>query len=204
MAVNTNTASVEELISIEGIGEDLADAIIRGRPYHDLQDLLTIRGIGQGTLANFKKQGLTAETKGARSGRQAAPAFGVAFREKALPMHSIPAGLPVRALGEDKPDDVGRFFCALPERVFTLGVVGDRVQLINLLGNKWNSGTLLRYYFFDRDTDGENVMFTNGTTRWRTWVGDAAQKEVVRQGFEAWLEVGIGVGFQEVPDREEA
>jgi hypothetical protein len=123
--------------------------------------------------------------------------------------------LPAREVPVEKPDDrgeseegkAGRFYCALrerPARVFGPGVSSDRMRLINLLGNKWASGTVLRYYFFDRDTDGQNILFTDGSTEWRTWVGANAQKDVVRRGFEEWKDVEIGIDFKEVADREEA
>lgn len=101
----------------------------------------------------------------------------------------------------------GRFYCALretPLRVFAPGVTSERLRLINLLGNKWVNGTVLRYYFFDRDTDGQNVLLSNGTTAWRTWMGDETQKAIVRRGFELWKNVEIGVAFKEVAAREEA
>lgn len=109
--------------------------------------------------------------------------------------------------GEAAERETGRFYCALherPTRVFAPGVTSERERLINLLGNKWVSGTVLRYYFFDRDTDGQNVLLSDGTTQWRTWVGSEAQRAVVQRGFEAWKNVGIGINFQEVNDREEA
>lgn len=108
---------------------------------------------------------------------------------------------------DGKERQAGRSFCSLrqtPARVFAPDVTGARVRALNLLGNKWVSGTVLRYYFFDRQADGQNVLLTNGTTVWRTWVGAEAQRAVVRRGFEAWKDVGIGVQFQEVNEREEA
>lgn len=101
----------------------------------------------------------------------------------------------------------GRFYCGLierPKRFFDPGVSDERVRLINLFGNKWVSGTVLRYYFFDRTTDGQNVLLSDGTSEWRSWVGAEEQKAVVRRGFEAWKTVGIGIEFQEVNSREEA
>jgi hypothetical protein len=116
--------------------------------------------------------------------------------------------LPIQRSGESgAKKSEGRFYCALrerPARVFAPGVTSERVRLINLLGNKWVSGTVLRYYFFDRDTDGQNVLFSDGSTVWHTWVGAEAQRAVVRRGFKAWKDVGIGIDFQEVNDREEA
>jgi hypothetical protein len=102
---------------------------------------------------------------------------------------------------------VSHYYCSLherPARVFAPGVTSDRQRAINLLGNKWVSGTSLRYYFFDRETDGQSVLLSNGTAEWRTWVGADAQRTVVRRGFDAWKNIGIGIAFQEVAEREEA
>ncbi|MEO0406607.1 MAG: M12 family metallopeptidase [Cyanobacteria bacterium P01_A01_bin.135] len=123
-----------------------------------------------------------------------------------LPTQEVPVEKP-EDKGEIAEMEIGRFYCALqerPARVFAPGVTSERGRLINLLGNKWVSGTVLRYYFFDGDTDGQNVLLSDGTTQWRTWVADEAQRAVVRRGFEAWKDVGIGIDFQEVDDREEA
>lgn len=127
-------------------------------------------------------------------------------RKKALPQREMPVELP-NANEKETNGYAGRFHCVLrerPTRVLPPGVTGSRLEAINLLSNKWANGTLLRYHFFDRDTDGENVLFTDGSTEWRSWVGANAQRDVVRRGFEAWKEVGIGVDFREVSEREEA
>lgn len=127
-------------------------------------------------------------------------------QEQHLPMQEVPI-----EQNDDKREaggnEEGHFYCALhetPQRAFAPGVTDERERLIILLGNKWVSGTVLRYYFFDRDTDGQKVLLSDGTTEWRTWVGAEEQKAVVRRGFETWEEVGIGMTFQEVFDREEA
>ena len=49
-AINPNTAARDELMSIPGIGEKTADAIIGGRPYKSIQDLLKVEGIGPASL----------------------------------------------------------------------------------------------------------------------------------------------------------
>lgn len=123
-----------------------------------------------------------------------------------LPPQEIPIENPEQGT-ETEDREAGRFYCALreaPARVFPAGVTNERERLINLLGNKWVSGTTLRYYFFDRETDGQSVLMTDGTTTWKSWVGSEAQKAVVRRGFEIWKNVGIGVDFKEVEDREES
>jgi hypothetical protein len=69
-----------------------------------------------------------------------------------------------------------------------------RERLIRVTEKKWANGTVLHYFFFDRPGDG-----TNGS-----WVGAAAQKEVVRRAFQAWKDLGLGLEFSEVANREEA
>ena len=123
-----------------------------------------------------------------------------------LAMRELPVQKP-NEISEAGENNVGHYYCALrerPTRVFAPGVTSGRESLINLLGNKWVSGTVLRYYFFDQDMDGQNVQFADGTIEWRSWIGEEKQKEVVRAGFKAWENVGIGIDFQEVLSREEA
>jgi len=70
----------------------------------------------------------------------------------------------------------------VPERTFAPDVSHNREQLIRLVDKKWVNGTKLRYYFFE---DGPYSA------------GDD-QKGLVRQGFEVWKDLGIGVTFEEV------
>jgi len=79
-----------------------------------------------------------------------------------------------------------------------------RLEAILTTAEKWVNGTVLRYYFFDRDTDGAYVTFDDGTREWRPWTTDAAHKDLVRSAFEHWKEQGIGLDFLEVQDRGEA
>lgn len=100
-----------------------------------------------------------------------------------------------------------RSFCALPkvpERVFSPNVFGERLALILTLQKAWVNGTVLTYYFFDKSTDGEHVRYNDGSTAWVTWVGNNADKKVVRDAFAAWKAVGIGLDFKEVAAREDA
>jgi len=56
-AINVQTASKAELMSISGIGEKKADAIIKYRKKHKLKstdDLLKVPGIGKGIVKNVK------------------------------------------------------------------------------------------------------------------------------------------------------
>ncbi|NVI97441.1 hypothetical protein HV824_04810 [Myxococcus sp. AM009] len=97
--------------------------------------------------------------------------------------------------------------CALkqePERVLPADLNPHRVHLIRVNEKKWANGTVLRYYFFDRSTDGENVRLQDGGTQWIPWTTTDAEKDVVREAFRRWKQVGIGLEFKEVKSRSEA
>lgn len=52
--VNINTATKEQLTTLNGVGDSTAQKIIEGRPYTQIEDLLNVNGIGQATLDKFK------------------------------------------------------------------------------------------------------------------------------------------------------
>ena len=109
--------------------------------------------------------------------------------------------------GEAAAEEAAYFYCSLPDiaaREFGPDVGPERAALILHLDKKWVNGTLLHYYFFDQESDGEFVHQADGTREWRSWVGEDDQQEVVRQAFQTWKEVGIGLDFQEVDSRHEA
>ena len=98
-------------------------------------------------------------------------------------------------------------YCSLrevPERTFAASVSPGRASAILTTSNKWVNGTVLHYYFFDEDGDGEYVYFRNGSREWRSWVGADTQKEVVRGAFKQWKDLGIGLEFTEVASRDDA
>ncbi len=98
-------------------------------------------------------------------------------------------------------------YCSLQEireRDLAPDVHADRMRLIRVSEKKWVNGTVLHYYFFDRSTDGENVVLSNGTTQWRSWTASEAEKNVVRKAFQAWRTLGIGLEFREVATRDDA
>ena len=82
-------------------------------------------------------------------------------------------------------------FCSVPElpdRTFGPDVSEGRAQLIRTMSKKWVNGTVLHYYFFDRGSFG----------------GSRAQQDVVRDAFQVWKDVGIGLEFEEVPSIQDA
>jgi len=56
--VEINTASLEQLDIITGIGPVLGQRIIDARPFSSVDDLLRVKGIGEKTLQKIKDQGL--------------------------------------------------------------------------------------------------------------------------------------------------
>ena len=52
--ININTATKEQLTTLNGVGDSTAQKIIDGRPYTQITDLLNVSGIGQATLDKFK------------------------------------------------------------------------------------------------------------------------------------------------------
>jgi len=105
------------------------------------------------------------------------------------------------------PGGKPRGYCSLrevPPRVFGPNVHPGRAALIEVLANKWANGTMLHYYFFNKQTDGAWVHFEDGSREWRKWTTSGAQKDVVREAFDVWKNVGIGLQFQEVDNRDNA
>ena len=56
--VEINTASLQQLDTLIGIGPTYAQRIIDGRHYSSVNDLLRVSGIGEKTLQKIKDQGL--------------------------------------------------------------------------------------------------------------------------------------------------
>lgn len=100
-----------------------------------------------------------------------------------------------------------RLFCASPpeiKREISAQASPSRVRAINEFGKVWANGTQLRYCFFNRSTDGQERYFQDGTSKFVTWKGSSKQRQMVRDGFEVWKDLGIGLEFEEISDRYEA
>jgi hypothetical protein len=105
----------------------------------------------------------------------------IAAIEKRLLSEPTEAGNAVGQRGADSP----LCYCALPPtkpRIFSADVSPIRAQLIRTISKRWLNGTKLRYYFFESGREA----------------GDNEQRDIVRQGFEIWKNVGIGIQFEEV------
>ena len=89
------------------------------------------------------------------------------------------------------PGDRGLGSCNLPdvpEREFGPEVSPYRASLLRYIGKKWVNGTKLKYFFFtDNDLKGK-----------------ASNLDLVRRGFDAWAELGIGIEFEETSSIDDA
>ncbi|MFH1521517.1 MAG: helix-hairpin-helix domain-containing protein [archaeon] len=56
--IDINSASLEKLDGLDGIGPVYAGRIVEGRPFESLEDLIEVSGIGEITLQKIKDQGL--------------------------------------------------------------------------------------------------------------------------------------------------
>ena len=55
-AVDLNTASKEELMSLKGIGATNAEAMIATRPFTSTDEIKKVKGIGEGIYNNIKDE----------------------------------------------------------------------------------------------------------------------------------------------------
>ena len=55
-AVDINTASKEELMSLKGIGTTKAEAIIAARPFTSTDEIKKVKGIGESIYNNIKDE----------------------------------------------------------------------------------------------------------------------------------------------------
>ena len=88
-------------------------------------------------------------------------------------------------------DNKGQHYCLvpiLPERKFGPEVSNHRARLIRTAEKKWVNGTVLHYCFLD----DQNLS------------ADDAQKKVVRNAFELWMSLEIGLKFEEVSSPDDA
>jgi hypothetical protein len=91
-------------------------------------------------------------------------------------------------------DDAPHYCTTAPQRPLDLpgSMAIGRQRAIMVGHSKWVNGTVLRYAFFDAEA---NSVWAAPEESW---------KEVVRQSFQAWKEIGIGLEFEEVADLGEA
>jgi hypothetical protein len=101
----------------------------------------------------------------------------------------------LQKLASQKHDEVRgssrQLYCSLPKvppRRFAANVSTERAGLLLVTGNRWVNSTKLHYYFFEDDF----------------WGAGNDQKDLVREGFRVWEDVGIGLSFEEVSSADDA
>lgn len=98
-------------------------------------------------------------------------------------------------------------YCFIPkiiERPIDPNISPGRLELIVGLEKKWVNGTTLHYYFFNKESDGRTVTFANGSTERKTWKTSEEEMKVVRDAFQKWKDLKIGLNFEEVNSRDDA
>lgn len=76
----------------------------------------------------------------------------------------------------------------VPVRELEAGIDPGRESLIRSIEKKWVNGTKLKYYFFDEGA----------------WGGSSGQQQIVKDAFDEWKDVGIGLSFKEVNRADQA
>ncbi len=79
-----------------------------------------------------------------------------------------------------------------PPRSFPASLSGERARLIIMHADKWVNGTVVKYAFFE----------ANGN--FKRWAGTDALRSQVRKAFQRYMDIGLGVRFELVPDRPAA
>lgn len=90
-----------------------------------------------------------------------------------------------------KPTGAADVYCSVPElppREFGPNVSAERARLVVFGGKKWVNGTVLHYAFFEGSP----------------WGAGNELKDLVRQGFDVWKDVGIGLRFEELSSLDDA
>ena len=84
-AVNANTASVDELQTVRGIGPTIAERIVEERakgPFKSLDDLQSrVKGVGNASVKKMAAAGLTTGSSSTRASRSANPARDTSSRD---------------------------------------------------------------------------------------------------------------------------
>ena len=78
---------------------------------------------------------------------------------------------------------------SVPERALAPSMDPNRARLIRYIEKKWVNGTVLKYHFLDSPTQ---------------WRGANDKKQAVRDAFQTWKDLGIGLVFEETGDANEA
>ncbi|MCD4806836.1 MAG: hypothetical protein K8R13_04575 [Methanococcoides sp.] len=83
-------------------------------------------------------------------------------------------------------------YCGLPvvpDRQLDANINPNREALVRYIEKKWVNYTVLHYHFLDNP---------------EAWQGDESQKQVVRESFQEWKDLGIGLEFKEVTNPSDA
>jgi hypothetical protein len=99
-------------------------------------------------------------------------------------------------MAEETADGSGPIlFCdqhALIQQSFAPDVSGPRLEAIVSRQKEWANGTVLKYYLFKSKSKEGPIA------------GKPSELDAVRQGFQAWADLGLGLEFREVEEKSDA
>ncbi len=99
----------------------------------------------------------------------------------------------VKSSKHSQKDEGNKTLCCglpiVPDRQLDANIDPNRESLIRYIEKKWVNHTVLHYHFLDAP---------------ETWQGEEPQKQIVRESFLEWKELGIGLEFKEVSNPADA
>jgi competence ComEA-like helix-hairpin-helix protein len=137
--VEINTASLEELDKITGVGPVLAQRIVNERPFSSVDDLLRVKGIGEKTLKKIKDQGLAYvqnQEMVANQPQESSESATAPIAEPELATDSIsdkkiyPSGIFINEIlpSPDGPDETDEFIELLNTNNFSVNLSGWKIE----------------------------------------------------------------------------
>ncbi len=147
--IDINTASLDQLKQIVGVGDIMGQRIIDGRPYSSLDDLRRVKGIGDITLQKIKDQGLACVNCGATPESSPSPS---------------PVNTPASAASTPSPSPVYQYSQNILINEFLPYPEKDDKEWVELINNDSSSVNLSGWQIDDDDNTTAPQLIPENTT----------------------------------------